>query len=334
MPELRTDWLTGRTVIIAENRAQRPNEFEPGLSGGERVGEVASATGRTTSPSSNCPFCLGNESRTPPAVYQSCDDQGRWQIRVVPNMYPAVELQQSVEWNEPALGAHEVIIESARHLDRMSALSVDELQAVLAAYAQRLSHWHNDGRFGYGLIFKNQGPRAGASLSHVHSQLMALPAVPPAVERESQRARNDFEEHGNCSYCRLGEAERAAGERLVLDRDGFLAFCPYASLQPLEVWLQPAEHEPWFERPARADALQRLSRALGELFRKLEAAVPEAAYHLLLRTAPWRPDVEPWCHWRIELLPRSSALAGLELATGIHINPLAPERAASQLRLM
>jgi UDPglucose--hexose-1-phosphate uridylyltransferase len=247
-------------------------------------------------------------------------------------MYPAVEPQPGFCQIDAALGAHEVIIESARHIDRMSAMTAVELKRVLEAYSQRLRHWRDDGRFQYGLVFKNQGPRAGASLAHVHSQLMALPAVPPTVEREWQRAQHDFEKDGNCAYCRLNETERAAGARIVLDRDGFVAFCPSASLQPLEVWLQPAEHAPWYERPAEADALERLAGVLHANLGKLESLVPDAAYNLLLRTAPWRPDAKRWCHWRIELLPRFNVLAGLELATGVHINPLAPEHAAARLR--
>jgi UDPglucose--hexose-1-phosphate uridylyltransferase len=214
----------------------------------------------------------------------------------------------------------------------MSALSVAELTFVLETYAQRLRPWQEDGRFQYGLVFKNQGPRAGASLAHVHSQLMALPSVPPAVEREWQRAQLEFEKHGVCAYCRLNETERAAGARIVLDRDGFVAFCPSASLQPLEVWLQPAEHAPWFERPPAGDSWRRLAGVLHVILGKLESLVPDAAYNLLLRTAPWQPGVERWCHWRMEILPRFNALAGLELAAGVHINPLAPEHAAARLR--
>jgi UDPglucose--hexose-1-phosphate uridylyltransferase len=331
MPELRTDWLTGRTGIIAENRAQRPNEFALNAT----PGEAASAAGQSTSfdaSSPTCPFCIGNESQTPPSVYQATDEQGRWRIRVVPNRFPAVELQPAAGTAEPAVGAHEVIIESSRHLDRMSAMSASELRDVLTAYTERLCHWRDDGRFGYGLVFKNQGQPAGASLAHVHSQLVALPNVPPAVERELQRAKSKFEQDQHCAYCRLCERERSHGERVVLDRDGYIAFCPNVSLQPLEVWLLPTEHEPWFERPGRPDALERLARVLHYLMAKLESLVPGASYNMLVRTSPWPQGVEPWCHWRIELLPRFNPLAGLELATGVHINPLPPERAATQLR--
>jgi len=342
MPQLRTDWLTGRTVIIAENRANRPNEFTPSPLHGEaastRPSSPQAAAGRsaqsTTTPQTNCPFCVGNESKTPPSLYESNDPQGRWQVRVVPNMFPAVELQPQHGTADPASGAHEVIIESPRHDVRMSALSVDELQAVLAAYAQRLAYWHDDGRFRYGLLFKNQGQPAGASLAHVHSQFVALANLPPAIERELQAARTHFEHVQGCAYCRLCEQERAAGARIVLERDGYLAFCPYASLQPLEIWVMPTDHQPWFERAAQATSIERLAGVLHSLFKRLDTAVPGASYNMLLRTSPWQAGVEQCCHWRIELLPRFNPLAGLELATSVHINPVPPELAARRLQAL
>jgi UDPglucose--hexose-1-phosphate uridylyltransferase len=334
MPELRTDWLTGRTVLVAENRANRPNEFADELRSSN--GEPASAAGAIASTVSDCPFCAGNESRTPPAVYTANDPSGRWRLRVVPNMYPAVgsEADQPTvhPLAEPAVGAHEVIIEAARHIDRMSLLSVTELQDVFVAYAERLRHWRSDGRFNYGLIFKNQGARAGASLAHVHSQLMALPGIPPAVERELQRAEQDFAEQGSCAYCRLIARELSDGRRIVVDRDGYVAFCPFASLQPCEVWLLPKAHEEAFEQMRSREFFQRLAGVLHAVIRKLESLVPGAAYNMLLRTAPWQSaDGSGW-HWRIELLPRLTSFAGLELATGVHINPLPPESAAGRLR--
>jgi UDPglucose--hexose-1-phosphate uridylyltransferase len=337
MPQLRTDWLTGRTVIIAENRANRPNEFTQSPLHGEaastRLSSPQAAAGHSALQSAtSCPFCVGNESKTPPSVYQTNDPRGRWQVRVVPNMFPAVELRPQHGIAEPASGAHEVIIESSRHEDRMSALSIEELRAVLAAYADRLAHWHDDGRFRYGLLFKNQGQAAGASLAHVHSQLVALENLPPAIERELKAAQTHLEQVQGCAYCRLCEQERTGGARIVLERDGYLAFCPYASLQPLEVWVLPTDHQPWFERAAQATSIERLAGVLHLLFKKVDTLVPGASYNMLLRTAPWQPGVEMCCHWRIELLPRFNPLAGLELATGVHINPVPPELAARRLQ--
>lgn len=316
MGEIRTDWLTGRTVILAENRAKRPYEF--------------TADTATTI----CRFCAGQEAFTPPAVYTQVDAQGQWSVRVVPNKFPALMLDEVADTaaNHPAFGAHEVVIESARHVDRVSALSAAEFGNVLVAYQERLDHWHGDGRFEYGLVFKNLGPRAGASMAHLHSQLIALPQSPPTAGAEFDRATQYFAEQSACPYCRMIHDERHARERIVLDQDGFIAFCPPASLQPWEVWLMPAEHEPWFERRPRQNGADPLTENLYALVHRIETIVPESAYNLLVRTAPWRDAAAAYGHWRIEILPRVNALAGMELATGIHINPLSPTRAAERLR--
>jgi UDPglucose--hexose-1-phosphate uridylyltransferase len=334
--------LTGRTVLVAEDRAARPNEFVEGALSRQAANRQAA----------DCPFCPGQEHRTPSPVYESRDGEGRWQVRVVPNKFPAVTLPGGIQDSEfqgvsksrsrshtetgravvePAVGAHEVVIESARHLSCMSALGVDELDVVLQAYAARLRHWRVDGRFSYGLVFKNQGPRAGASLAHVHSQLIVLPNAPPAVCAETKRAEREFVQRRFCPYCRLIEEERSAGTRIVHESGAFVAFCPFASWQPFEVWLFPAVHSPSFEDSPPA-LLDGLAKAIHDVIARVEAVLPEAAYNLLLRTMPWRGCDAAWSHWRIELLPRTTGLAGLELGTGVFINSVAPERAARKLR--
>jgi UDPglucose--hexose-1-phosphate uridylyltransferase len=211
-------------------------------------------------------------------------------------------------------------------------LSADEFRSVLEAYAARLAHWRNHDQLRYGLVFKNQGPRAGASIAHLHSQLIALPFIPAAIEAEQRRAVESYSRNRHCPYCQVIAKEQAANERIVLVRDGFVVFCPFASWQPGEVWLMPMAHEPSFEA-ASPDRLERLTGVLHAVVSRLELIIPGAAYNLLLRTAPWIAGCDAWSHWRIELLPRVNAFAGLELATGIHINHLPPERAAGQLRL-
>jgi len=340
VPELRTDWLTGRSVLIAENRANRPNDFEP------TRGEVAAATGvphrDETSPS--CAFCIGNESRTPVSNYEKCGPDGRWQVRVVPNIFPAIDTvdqptapvialgSADLQIVAPATGAHEVIIECPMHIDRLSALTTQELQLVLEAYAARLLYWRKTGAYRYGLVFKNQGHAAGASMAHLHSQLVALPFVPPKVEAEQKRASEAYSTERSCPYCRLIEQEIATADRVVLSCDGFVAFCPFASWQPCEIWLLPAAHAPSFETSS-TDELQRLAGVLHVVIQWIESLIPGVAYNLVLNTAPWSGSGETWNHWRIELLPRLNAFAGLELATGIYVNPVAPERAAGRLRL-
>lgn len=374
MPELRTDWLIGRTVLIAENRALRPDDFSSQVSTSIADGEPASA-GR--SHATNCPFCAGNESRTPPAVYEQRGVDGRWIVRVVPNAYPAVDTLVDPEfglregWHSQRLGdgrgisddtfsttpfadsgratqvgevggspgipsrvvgAHEVIVESPVHTESMGTLSPVQLRAVLDASVARLRYWRESTVLRYGLLFKNQGPRAGASLAHVHSQLIALPFIPTSVAAELERATQHWQKTGRCAYCERIHEESAAGSRIVFEHDGLIACCPFASWQPHEVWLMPTSHEPSFELQA-SDGLDRTCRALHLLISRLEAVVPGMHYNLLLRTSPFTGDYATVHHWRIELLPRVNSLAGLEVATGIHINPLPPERASSQLRL-
>jgi UDPglucose--hexose-1-phosphate uridylyltransferase len=335
LPELRTDSLLGRSVLVAENRAQRPNEFGEGFDSAS-VAVKANSSDTLVSPgTSACPFCRGQEHRTPPAVFELAGAEGQWRTRVVPNMFPAVmpaeESQSPKTTVIAAIGVHEVIIESPRHVNRMSALSDEALRDVVETYVARLRQWRDTGRYAYGLIFKNQGARAGASLAHLHSQFIALPHLPPAVMAEFDRATHDFQQCRCCPYCRLVESERMEAVRMVLDTADFVAFCPSASVQPFEAWLLPARHEPFFE-DSRSDSLDRLTTVLFDLLRRIEAVVPESAYNMLLRTGPWLGGGHDWCHWRIEILPRSSSFAGFELASGMFINSLAPERAASKLR--
>jgi UDPglucose--hexose-1-phosphate uridylyltransferase len=301
---------------LAEHRAERPNEFAG-------AAEPAAAS-RSIAP---CPFCPGHESVTPPAVFTRSDDDGHWRVRVVPNKFPAVAV------DEPsAAGAHEVFIESARHVDRIGALSVAEFGDVLDAYRARLAHWRTNGRFQYGLVFKNLGATAGASLAHVHSQLMILPQPPAPVAAEFVRAQQSLAQHGTCPYCQLIDDERQTKDRVVLDRDGFIAFCPYASLQPCEIWLMPTTHEPWFERRTLPTGVDPLAELLHSLLVRIEAILPRPAYNLLVRTSPWQDAAADCGHWRIEILPRTNPFAGFELATHIYINPISPTRAAQQLR--
>lgn len=351
MPELRTDWLTGRTVLIAENRALRPDDFSSRAPASLGHGEPVSAGG---SHAANCPFCAGNEVRTPPAVYEKLDVHGNWLVRVVPNAYPAVDRwwddrgeqafvfdatynAAAAEAASPVAsssiaGAHEVIVESPAHAESMAMLSAAQLRAVLEAYVARLRFWRENAGLRYALLFKNQGPRAGASIAHVHSQLIVLPFIPASVAAELDRATERWQMTGKCASCERIEEERSAGSRIVFELEGLIAFCPFASWQPHEVWLMPASHESTFELQSH-DGLDRTCRALHLLVSRLEGVVPGVHYNMLLRTAPFARDFKTFHHWRIELLPRANSLAGLEVATGIHINPLAPERASSQLRL-
>jgi UDPglucose--hexose-1-phosphate uridylyltransferase len=314
MPELRIDPITARRVYVAEDRAGRPFDY------------VDPPPARAASRAVPCPFCAGNEALTPEASAAICDAAGRWQVRVVPNKFPAVTLGSA-----SAIGAHEVIIESPEHLFDFDQLEVAQLVRVFQVYQDRLRHWAADGRLAHALIFKNSGHAAGASLEHVHSQLLATPYVHDSVDAERRAAQQHFSAHKRCIYCDLMQSEIAEGDRLVQRESGFVTVCAYAGRQPYEIWILPEDHAAQFEDMSEVQATG-LARVLQDLLARLKQASTGAAYNLVLHSAPVGGHDNNSYHWHWELLPRITQLAGLELGGGTYINPVAPERAARHLR--
>ncbi|MBS0264516.1 MAG: galactose-1-phosphate uridylyltransferase [Planctomycetes bacterium] len=328
MSDLRKDPITGRWVIIASNRGQRPQEFQKTFQ---------------LQRSETCPFCPGQECQTPPEVRAIRDpetrpDQPGWRVRVVPNRYPALHPQGDgtllrdgvFEWG-PGCGVHEVIIETPRHGASVALQSVDDLRDVLTIYQERLLVHRNDTRLAYGLIFKNSGPQAGASLEHSHAQFIATPFIPTVVAEELQGAHAYYRREQSCIFCDLVEQERQAQLRVVLESSGFVAFCPFASRFPFETWVTPRRHVSHFEDSSPSD-LGELADVLKTVLGKIESSVSEGSYNYVLHTAPWREAAGPDYHWHLEILPRSTGIAGFELGAGAYMNPLAPESAARLLR--
>lgn len=319
MNDFREDPLTGRRVLLAEHRAGRPNEFR---------GEPSTVPEWASTPRPACVFCPGNESQTPGDLALREDGVGRWQVRVVPNKFPAVGLAG-------APGVHEVIIESRRHDRSTAQLSQAELAGVLEMYAQRLaSAAENHPELPYRLIFKNVGHSAGASLEHLHSQVIALPEVPPLAELERTRIAAYQRQHDRCGWCDRIAAERAAAVRIVADAGDWVAFCPVASRQPYETWILPTEHHAAFESLLTAPgAADRFAGMLLPLLEAIEAEIGPAGYNVIVQTSGGPNDqADERGHWRIEIVPRVASLAGMELATGLYFNVLSPERAARTLR--
>ncbi|MEM8944146.1 MAG: DUF4931 domain-containing protein [Planctomycetota bacterium] len=316
---MRRDPIVGRQVLIAEDRATRPNDF---------LGQKT-ASDRNDSPA-DCPFCAGHEDETPAELLEVRDHDGNWQVRVVPNKYPAVSL---VADEGGPFGTHEVFIESPRHVGDITELTDDEFAGVLRVYRRRLRHWSIDERISHCSIFKNVGSAAGASLEHVHSQLIALPTIPPVLKAELSGAEAHYRQYGCCRFCQLIDEELAERKRLVAATDQFVAFCAYAGRQPFETWILPRTHASSFNRLSDAQALD-LARLMRQIVGRLQTQFVPLAYNLMLHTAPYRHASADYYHWHLEVLPRSTQLAGFEWGTGVHINPLSPERAAAKLSLI
>ncbi|HEX3725198.1 MAG TPA: galactose-1-phosphate uridylyltransferase [Pirellulales bacterium] len=329
MPDLRKDPIVGRWVIIAKNRAQRPIEL---------LDEVLAPP-----QGGLCPFCEGHEQHTPHeiAAYRSSGtlrDAPGWHVRVVPNKYPALEMAEELNQRNQGMyltmrgvGVHEVIIESPRHLVSTTELSQEPLRDVLLMYRDRLLNWKQDPRLIYGMIFKNVGAAAGASLEHVHSQLIVTPIVPINVAEELAGSQAYFDGHGRCVFCEMIQQERAYQKRIVLDSPGFVVFCPFAARFPYETWILPTSHASHYETLSPADA-EELAQVLRRVLIKIETALDWPAYNYIIHTAPFDTQALGHYHWHIEIIPRVTKTAGFEWGSGFYINPVPPEEAAMFMR--
>jgi UDPglucose--hexose-1-phosphate uridylyltransferase len=228
------------------------------------------------------------------------------------------------------LGVHEVIIETPTHCLSMAELSERQIEDVLRAYRQRFIALHDDPRWQSIVIYKNEGSAAGATLPHVHSQLLALPLVPSEVAREWRALVAHRDATGRCLYCEILDNERTDGQRIVVESAAFVGFCPFASRFPFEIWIMPKNHAPFFHTLAKDD-LREMAFMLWQCLRRLSGTV-DAPLNFVLHSGPLKESTREHYHWHLEILPRISKIAGFELASGYYINTEAPESAARQLR--
>ena len=327
-PEYRREPITGRWVIIAPERSQRP------------LGLASTKPHtRLDTERDSCPFCEGREDQSPPEVLAyrapgTQPDGPGWSLRVVPNKYPAVRddcegpTTNGFHEARPAFGHHEVVIECPFHEANPARFCLARLTALFIAYRERLAALAADLRVQYVSIFKNVGAEAGASLAHSHSQVLATAVVPEAIQAEFEGTSRAFAESGRCLYC---EAIAQAESRIVAESPGFVVLAPYASRFAYELWVLPRSHSSRYESLTDAEAAD-LAGVIKPLLGKLDAVLSYPAYNWYIRTGPARSGPLPSFHWHLQLSPRTSRVAGFEWATGCFINPVPPERAAEELR--
>ncbi len=344
-PELRKDPINNRLVLIAD-----------------REGRPSGKLREDYRPPEACPFCPGREDRTPPAVLVLPDGatgvDGDWQVRVIPNLFPAVVTEAGLAYSGMWLfdqatgyGYHEVVVESPGHFDMLWCMPREQVMMILEAWGRRLDVMRQDPRIRYVTVFRNYRLTAGGSILHPHSQIIAIPVTPPVVASKLRYAREFYAAHTRCVFCDLIASERRDGSRLIFENDHFIALAPYASRVPFEMVIYPLRHqhdlldmteeEKWALVDILQEVLGRLYTYLGGYDEDVGAHL-NAPYNVVLNTAPsthprpGHPDywgtIEADFHWHIEILPRVTRLAGFEWGSGIIINPMLPERAAAILR--
>ena len=329
MSELRRDPIGGRWVIVDTDHPHKPEdyEYEPQVYKG-----------------GTCPFCYGNESMTPPEIEAIRDSRTQpnssgWQVRVVPNKFPALQVEGDIERRglgmydmSNGVGAHEVLIETPYHQKDISDLLNHEVENFLNMYCRRALDLINDMRFKYIMVFKNFGASAGASLEHPHTQIIALPMIPKNALEEIQGAQNYFNYRERCILCDIIRQETQENERVVMENKLFLAFCPFVSRFPFEIWIIPKKHNGKFcHMPP--EEIPALAQILRDIVTKLKKLFPDVSYNYIMHSSPVNGDgsAEGY-HWHIEFMPKLTRTAGFEWGSGFYLVATPPELAAKYLR--
>lgn len=334
MSEVRRDIVTDTWVIIDTGNTEIPKVPT----------EIAE-------PEQTCPFCEGNEDRTPKEIFairnNSLPNSPGWKVRVVPNINPILRIEGELEKSGvgvydmvTGIGANEVIIDSPQHIRNISELSQEQINLVLQTYRARIEDLHKDKRMRYILIFKNYGRPAGAStIVHAHSDLIALPATPIRIKLKLAGALEYYGYKERCIFCDIIQQEIEMGDRLILQSDKFVVLAPYASRFPFEVLIIPKRHAFSYKSIDHTEICD-LAHTLKKILGAIQNSLFDPPYNLILNDSPnllptrtdyWK-TIEQDFHWHIEIIPRLYRTTGFELGTAFYINHFAPEKAASVLR--
>ena len=333
MSEIRFCPLRGERVIIAPNRLHRPIDFAFCEKERENINE--------------CPFERGRENFTPKEIFSLKNERGEWLVRVVPNLYHALSVENRkksfrdgfFEYAE-GLGAHEVVIETPDHFKKMRDYDVFEFRNYLFSLKSRYIDLQNDKRLEYISIFKNQGLNAGATLRHPHSQIIATSFIPKDIREEIERKREYFKKHNRALMDDIINEEIKIDKRVISKNDDFIAFSPFASFFPFEIFIAPLF-------PISSIALLdekrlfSLSEILGDIFKRLYEVLGDFDFNLIFKNSPPKTnqrdpnffyELDDFYRFYIQITPRLYKFAGFEIATKMHINPLSPEEAAKKLK--
>ncbi|MDA8339098.1 MAG: galactose-1-phosphate uridylyltransferase [Nitrospiraceae bacterium] len=326
MPELRLNLITREWVIIAREKGKRPEDF---ISAREKK--------RLPEFVETCPFCPGNESKTPDEQYRIRDEKG-WKIRVVPNKFAVLSkegerrrtntgLKKSVN----GVGTHEVIIETPVHNLTTATMPVEQLKEVIQTYKDRFIEIYKDPRIEHVIIFKNNGPASGTTIEHPHSQIAGIPVIPLQIRSRIENAMRFFDDTGECLLCKTINDEITDGARILSNTEHFVSFIPYAALSPFHIWIFPKRHSGSFS-DLRSEEIWDLSINLKSTMAKLYYGLEHPDFNYVIRSGkPGNTDSE-FIHWYISIVPRVAMASGFELGSGMYINPLMPEISAEFLR--
>jgi len=330
MSIIRQDLSTKDWTIFALERSKRPSDFK-------KVKENKAVKDYER----NCPFCKGNEHMTPKDIL-TVKDGKQWLVRVVPNKFPALEPKGDCRYkinrhiigpylSIDGVGNHEVIIESPDHDDNLCNMELYQVERVMQVYRKRFIELSTNKDYQLIVIFRNHGRRAGTSLEHPHSQLVATPFVPGFIRGKLYESERYYDDFGKCVYCEMMAYEIKARKRVIFENKDFIAFAPYASTVPYNILILPKEHQACFAQVSENN-VKYLASILRTVLRKLYYLLCDPDYNYIIDSTPIDQAGNRHYHWHLEILPRLSTRAGFEIGSGININTILPEKCAKFLR--
>lgn len=340
MSELRRNPITKEWVIIAPERAKRPDQVQNHMDQ-ERTSNLE------TEGTSACPFCPGNEESCGEAVLTYYGDkrggrgESKWSLRVVPNKYPALvgggEVMRRAEgagdlfMHMDGTGYHEVIIEHPDHLQTIATMPAEAVEGVIKSYVERYRVLIERPEVELVTIFRNNGPGAGTSIRHPHSQIIASPLVPMNLRHVIEETVRYYDTMGTCVYCDMIAQERMLERRVVSETEHFMVIIPFFSRSPFETWILPKTHRASFAGIPEAE-VKDLARVLIDVLARLYRGLDNPDYNYMIQCAPYQENPADYYHWHLQILPRCCEVAGFELGSGIYLNTTSPEECARFLR--
>jgi UDPglucose--hexose-1-phosphate uridylyltransferase len=229
-----------------------------------------------------------------------------------------------------AAGSWRTIVAPSGEHRALHAVGSSTIEQMVARARDVIGEARQVGQTAYLEVVQNWGAQAGARTNHLCLDLYDLPQIPHRIAEELGGAARFVIREGECPYCRLVRDESRRPDHLVWQDEDSVAFAPYASRSPFEVWIVPRRHEADFGRAGSADVAA-TAEALRQVLGRLAGALDGPPYNLVLHTAPLREQVDATYHWHWEIHPRLREIAGLEIGTGLPVNPVSPEDAVEEL---
>ncbi|MCX6806603.1 MAG: galactose-1-phosphate uridylyltransferase [Candidatus Berkelbacteria bacterium] len=321
MPKLRQNPITGDWVIIAPERAKRPDDYIlPKPVPKKKTLEF-------------CNFCQSGE-----AYQQKIPGAGTKHIYVVDNKYPAFVKDEAITldtgkiyYSQKSIGGHEVIsfVDHDTDIETVPTSYIDELFEV---YQKRINFYNQDPVIEYVMPIHNHGAEAGESIEHPHSQLFASCVKPNNIVKELEGSEKFYHHEKKCIFCEIVKEEIRSGQRMIAENSEFVCFCAYASRAPFEMWILPKKHDVYFEK-ITAETRKKFADIFHEALKRLHRGLNDPPLNFYIHNSPRKDNFhEESFHWHMEIMPRLTRFGGYELGSGIIIDVVSPERSAEFLR--